>query len=143
MSNKNRKKPRRRFVTNLATNQRFMAMSKKIGVFVSILMLIVIGFAMFEMHYQNNLDSLSQLIISIFSIGIAYIGFYLTMAKWEHIEAEKTEREKDILRLRKELKLCETENDKEEKLAQLQQEVDELKEKADYLLNESDNINNY
>ena len=143
MSNKNRKKPRRRFVTNLATNQRFMAMSKKIGVFVSILMLIVIGFAMFEMHYQNNLDSLSQLIISIFSIGIAYIGFYLTMAKWEHIEAEKTEREKDILRLRKELKLCETENDKEEKLAQLQQEVEELKEKADYLLNESDNINNY
>lgn len=143
MSNKNRKKPRRRFVTNLATNQRFIAMSKRIGIFVSILMLIVIGFAMFEMHYQNNLDSLSQLIISIFSIGIAYIGFYLTMAKWEHIEAEKTEREKDILKLKKELGICETENDKQCQLEQLQQEVNDLKEKADYLLSETDHINNY
>jgi chromosome segregation ATPase len=43
------------------------------------------------------------LLISTFGIGAVYIGFYLTMAKWEHIEAEKTNRQKDLLKLKKEL----------------------------------------
>ena len=82
---------------------RFMAMSKRIGVFIAIVLIIIVIYAMYEMHHQNDLSSLSQLLISTFGIGAVYVGFYLTMAKWEHIEAEKTNRQKDLLKLKKEL----------------------------------------
>lgn len=83
--------------------QRFMAMSKRIGIFIAIILIIIVVYAMYEMHHQNDLNSLPQLLISTFGIGAVYIGFYLTMAKWEHIEAEKTNRQKDLLKLKKEL----------------------------------------
>jgi peptidoglycan hydrolase CwlO-like protein len=83
--------------------QRFMAMSKRIGIFIAIILIIIVGYAMYEMHHQNDLNSLPQLLISTFGIGAVYIGFYLTMAKWEHIEAEKTNRQKDLLKLKKQL----------------------------------------
>lgn len=83
--------------------QRFMAMSKRIGIFIAIILIIIVVYAMYEMHHQNDLNSLPQLLISTFGIGAVYIGFYLTMAKWEHIEAEKTNRQKDLLKLKKQL----------------------------------------
>ena len=44
---------------------------------------------------------LPQLIISVFAFASIYAGFYLTMAKAEHLEAERTRRELELQRLRK------------------------------------------
>ena len=102
MEQQQSKKKRRK---RIKSNARFLAMSKLIGIFIAIALIVVIGYAMYEMHHQNDLSSLSQLLISVFGIGAVYIGFYLTMAKWEHIEIEKTNRQKDLLKLKKQLEL--------------------------------------
>ena len=87
---------RRRKITKKKEKRtpKFLTMSKLLGLFIMVAIVVVIRYAMYEMHYQNNLDSLPQLIISIFGLGSVYIGFYLTMAKFEHVEYEKTKREK-------------------------------------------------
>ncbi len=51
---------------------------------------------MIEMHYSRDYSSLSQLIISAFGFGSVYAGFYLLMAKVEHVEVEKTKRETQL-----------------------------------------------
>lgn len=75
---------------------RFMAMSKLIGIISFSFVLIVVIYAMIEMHITQDLSNLGQLIISAFGFATIYSGFYLTMAKVEHIEVEKTKREKEL-----------------------------------------------
>lgn len=97
--------PRRRKRKPIKPTKRFMAMSKLIGAFIAIAVIVIVIYSMYEMDHQNDLSSLPQLIIAVFGIAATYIGFYLTMAKWEHIETEKTNRQKDLLKLKKHLEL--------------------------------------
>lgn len=110
---------------------RFIAMSKFLGILIFLSLGTIIIYAMLEMHEQSNLDSLPQLIISVFAIGSVYVGFYLTMAKWEHIEQEKTLREKELVKLKAKLGQCNAEED----ISKLEEEIDELEEKEKELEN--------
>ena len=114
--------------------QRFLAMSKLIGFFIAIAVLAIMIYAMYEMHCQNDLSSLSQLIISVFGFGSVYIDFYLTMARWEHVEAEKTAREKEVLKLKKQLGVYNETEQLEENIEQLTEKVEELNQKADNII---------
>jgi amino acid permease len=109
---------------------KFMAMSKLIGVIAFIFILAITVYAMKEMHDTKVYDSLPQLIISIFGFASIYAGFYLTMAKKEHIEEEKTRREKELMLLQRNQASQEDVEDKK-------QEIKELRQKMLDVLNES------
>ena len=128
---------RRRKITKKKERRtpKFLTMSKLLGLFIMVAIVVVIRYAMYEMHYQNNLDSLPQLIISIFGLGSVYIGFYLTMAKFEHVEYEKTKREKEILKLKKQLQLYNDKEQIEEDLIDCNEELNDLENLANDLAN--------
>lgn len=128
---------RRRKITKKKEKRtpKFLTMSKLLGLFIMVAIVVVIRYAMYEMHYQNNLDSLPQLIISIFGLGSVYIGFYLTMAKFEHVEYEKTKREKEILKLKKQLQLYNDKEQIEEDLIDCNEELNNLENLANDLAN--------
>jgi uncharacterized membrane protein len=129
--------PRRRInKRKVRPSSKFVAMSKLIGIFIAIFIILIIANSMYEMHYQNDLSSLSQLLISVFGIGGVYIGFYLTMAKWEHIESEKTVREKDLLKLKKKLDMYDERKQCEDDIEKISDEIDELDAKSSELENE-------
>lgn len=90
---------------------RFLAMSKLIGLIIAISIGIIVVYSMIEMHRLKDISSLPQLLISVFALGSVYVAFYLTLAKWEHTEEEKTEREKEVVILKHKLNEM---NDKEE-----------------------------
>ena len=75
---------------------RFSAMSKMIGVIVVFFVSIVLLFSMYEMHRTQDLSSLSELIVGTFTVLTAYIGFYINMAKAEHIEDKKNQIKKEL-----------------------------------------------
>ena len=140
---------RQRKKRHIKPTPRFMAMSKRIGVFIAIVLIIIVIYAMYEMHHQNDLSSLSQLLISTFGIGAVYIGFYLTMAKWEHIEAEKTNRQKDLLKLKKQLETYNQEEQLSEDIENCNKDIEDCNkdiEDCDSKLSEletQDFTNNY
>lgn len=109
---------------------RFMAMSKLIGVITFIVLFIVVTYSMYEMHISQNYESLSQLIISAFGFAGIYTGFYITMAKHEHIEEEKTKREK-------ELKNLEQTNAQEDDIIAKRQEIAMLCQKMNDIIGET------
>ena len=117
---------RKRKTRRKPNHSRFLGMSKILGVFILLALAWITIYAMIEMHEQNNLESLPQLLISVFGIGAVYVGFYLTMAKWEHIEEEKTLREKELLKLKKSLNMMDTQED----IEKLEKEIDDLEEKC-------------
>ena len=117
---------RKRKTRRKPNHSRFLGMSKILGVFILLALAWITVYAMVEMHEQNNLESLPQLLISVFGIGAVYVGFYLTMAKWEHIEEEKTLREKELLKLKKSLNIIDTQED----IEKLEKEIDDLEEKC-------------
>jgi peptidoglycan hydrolase CwlO-like protein len=109
---------------------RFMAMSKLIGLVVVVFVLVVTIYTMKEMHGTGNYDALPQLIISAFGFASIYAGFYLTMAKVEHVEEEKTKREKELALLK---------NNKEasqEDIDNKRQEIENLNQKTNDLISE-------
>ena len=108
---------------------RFMAMSKLIGIIVFLFTAIVTVYIMHEIHISQNYDVLPQLIISVFGFASIYTGFYLNMAKIEHIEEEKTKREKELTLL--------TLNNNEEQINLKIQQIEKLEERLDTLTNES------
>lgn len=128
---KSKSKPERVKIT-----PRFLAMSKLIGIFIMIAIIIIVAYSLYEMHFQHNLDSLPQLLVSVFGLGAVYIGFYLTMAKWEHVETEKTKRQQDLLKLKKELNLIDNNGSLEEQVSELEQQIDELSNKEVEIENE-------
>jgi uncharacterized membrane-anchored protein len=75
---------------------RFMAMSKLIGIIIIIFLAVIIVYSMIEMHINHDLSSLTQLIISMFALAGVYVGFYLTMAKVEHVEQEISARQERL-----------------------------------------------
>lgn len=117
---------------------RFLAMSKLIGWIVVGILIIVMIYALIEMHIQRNLDALPQLLISVFGIVSVYIGFYLTMAKWEHVEAEKTARQKELIKLKKSLGE-DPNNIIQEQINNSEAEINELDNKASELEHEDIN----
>lgn len=137
ISQKRQRKKRR-----IKPTPRFMAMSKRIGVFIAIVLVIIVGYAMYEMHHQNDLSSLSQLLISTFGIGAVYVGFYLTMAKWEHIETEKTNRQKDLLKLKKQLETYNQEEQLSEDIENCNKDIEDCDSKLSELETQ-DFTNNY
>ena len=82
--------------TRLECMFRFMAMSKFIGVIAFGFVFMITIFSMVEMHETKTYAALPQLIVSAFAFATVYAGFYLLMAKVEHVEEEKTRREKEL-----------------------------------------------
>lgn len=109
---------------------RFMAMSKLLGILAISLVFIVVIYTMQEMHNSGNYDALPQLILSVFGLASVYVGFYLTMAKMEHVEEEKTKREKELALLQKK-------EAPQEDIADKRQEIENLRQKMNDLISES------
>ena len=109
---------------------RFMAMSKMIGIIAFGFVFMITVYSMKEMHNTGNNDALPQLIISAFGFASIYAGFYLTMAKAEHIEEEKTKRENELKNLQKK-------NASEEEISLKRQEINDLFSKINELMSES------
>ena len=109
---------------------RFMAMSKMIGIIAFGFVFMITVYSMKEMHNTGNYDALPQLIISAFGFASIYAGFYLTMAKAENIEEEKTKRESELKSLQKK-------NASEEEISLKRQEINDLFNKINELMSES------
>lgn len=112
---------------------RFMAMSKLIGVIAFGFLATIVIYSLVEMHKSQTYDALPQLIVSSFAFAAVYAGFYLTMAKVEHIEEEKTKREK-------ELKSLEKTGDVEE-IERKKQEISDLGAKLSEIISETTHYN--
>ena len=109
---------------------RFMAMSKMIGIIAFGFVFMITVYSMKEMHNTGNYDALPQLIISAFGFASIYEGFYLTMAKAEHIEEDKTKSENELKNLQKK-------NASEEEISLKRQEINDLFNKINELMSES------
>jgi Tfp pilus assembly protein PilO len=110
---------------------RFMAMSKLIGLIAFGFVFMITVYSMNEMHNTGNYEALPQLIMSAFAFASVYAGFYLTMAKVEHVEEEKTKREKELKTLQKD------ESATSEEVEMKRQQINDLLNKANELLSES------
>lgn len=108
---------------------RFMAMSKLIGFVAFGFVFMITIYSMNEMHNTGNYEALPQLIMSAFAFAGIYAGFYLTMAKVEHVEDEKTRREKELAVLKKQ--------GSEEDIADKKQEIENLRQKFYDLISET------
>ena len=110
---------------------RFMAMSKLIGLVAFAFVFMITIYAMNEMHNTGNYDALSQLIISAFGFASVYSGFYLTMAKVEHVEEERSKREKELSVLKK------SKIQDEEEIQAKRAEIESLRQKMNDILSET------
>ena len=108
---------------------KFMAMSKLIGLVAFAFVFMITRYAMAEMHATGNYDALPQLIISAFGFAGVYAGFYLTMAKVEHVEEEKTKREKELTTMKHE-------NASEEDIQFKKEEIQALRQKMTDIIGE-------
>lgn len=109
---------------------RFMAMSKLIGIITFSFVFIVTVYAMYEMHISQDYSNMGQLIISAYGFASVYAGFYLLMAKVEHVEEEKTKREKELASLKKS-------HASEEEISEKKQEISNLVQKMNDMISES------
>ncbi len=105
---------------------RFMAMSKLIGLIAFGFAFAITVFAMIEMHHTETYTALPQLIISSFGFASVYAGFYLLMAKVEHVEVEKTRREMELASLKAYKASEEDINEKEAEIQVLTKEVNDI-----------------
>lgn len=121
----------KRNTNNRQLRFRFMAMSKLIGLIAFGFVFMITVYSMKEMHNTGNYDALPQLIMSAFGFASVYAGFYLTMAKVEHVEEEKTKREKELKTLQK------SEDASTEEIEAKRQQINDLLSKANELLSES------
>ena len=113
---------------------RFMAMSKLIGLITFAFVFMITIYAMNEMHATGTYDALPQLIISAFGFASVYSGFYLTMAKVEHVEEEKSNREKELIALKK------NKIKDEEEIQAKREEIEALKQKINDIINDTTQI---
>lgn len=110
---------------------RFMVTSKFIGMMAFFFIAIIVAFSMYEMHRSMDYSSMPQLIISAFGFASIYAAFYLTMAKIEHAEEEKTRREIELANLKAKAGVNEV---TQEDLDNARQEINELRNTIDGLL---------
>ena len=97
-----------------------IAYSKLLGIIVLFIVFIVIFFTIYEVDKYGELSPLPYMITGSFALLSAFVGFYINMAKAEHIEQQKAELEKEIKRLK----------------------GDMTEENREYLLDKLDNISN-
>ena len=116
--------------------RRFTAMSKMIGVVAFLCLLVIIIYSLVEMHRTENFDHLGQLMISSFAFVTIYTGFYLNMAKAEHIAAEKAKLAKELEKLKKECGDIDPHQEYEDKKT----EFDALKDKYIDIISREDNL---
>lgn len=102
---------------------RFTAMSKLLGIFIACLSIVIVIYAMIEMHVKSDLSALPALIGGILAIFGSYCGFYINMAKAEHIEDKKNELKKELALLRID-GITEEEETKEKELLELLDSLD-------------------
>lgn len=107
---------------------KFMAMSKLIGIVCFIFVFIIVVYSLIEMHINHEFSVLGQLIISAFAFASIYSGFYLSMAKVEHVEEERSLCKKEL----EEMRL--TSQYTEEDILQKQSEINELRNTIDSIL---------
>ena len=88
------------------------------------------------MHISQIYDALPQLIISSFAFATCYTAFYLTMAKVEHIEIEKTKREKELSVMKKN-------NSSDEEIQSKKQEIESCCQKINEILSDMNNNQNF
>ena len=105
---------------------RFMITSKYIGLVAFFFIFVITVYAMYEMHISRDYNSLPQLIIASFAFGSVYAGFYLTMAKVEHVEEEKTHRETQLHSMKLKNASPEEIEAQEQRIADLEQQVSNL-----------------
>ena len=110
---------------------RFMVTSKFIGMMAFVFIAVIITFCMYEMHRSMDYSSMPQLIVSAFGFAGVYAGFYLTMAKIEHAEEEKTRREVELAKLKEKAGVAEV---TPEDLEAARQEINELRNPISGLL---------
>lgn len=102
---------------------RFMVTSKFIGMVAFFFVFIVTVYAMYEMHISRDYSSLPQLIISAFGFASVYAGFYLVMAKVEHVEEEKTRREAQLHTMKQKDVPAEEIEAQKQKILELEQQI--------------------
>lgn len=112
---------------------RFMAMSKLIGIAAFGFLAVIVIYSLEEMHRSQVYDALPQLIMSAFAFAAVYSGFYLTMAKVEHVEEEKTKREKELKNMEK--------SGNTDEIEAKRQEIEYLREKLGEILSETSQYN--
>lgn len=77
-----------------------IAYSKLVGVIVLLILITACAFTIYEVDKHGDLSPLPYMITGSFALVSAYVGFYINMAKAEHIEQQKAELEKEIKRLK-------------------------------------------
>lgn len=110
-----RKKKKKKEELKKIKPKRFTAMSKIIGYVVAIVSISIIAFSMYEMHRLQNLDAIEFLILGALGLAATYIGFYINMAKAEHLEDKRSQVQKELAILRKN-GVTEEEREKEQEL---------------------------
>lgn len=115
---------------------RFMVTSKFIGMMAFFFIAVIVAFSMFEMHRSMDYSAMPQLIISAFGFASVYAGFYLTMAKIEHAEEEKTRREIELANMKAKVGAPEV---TPEDLEAARQEINELRNAISGLLGQGNN----
>lgn len=127
---------------------KFTAASKLIGVIVFIAMLGIIIYAMIiipkvaedaiKAGITPDMGALNTLIGGILGVACAYIGFYINMAKAEHIEDKKNEIKKQIHKIEQDG----ITQEEMEKLNVLKEELMNLNDKLDNISGD-ENIGGY
>lgn len=126
-----KKKPRKK-----QTEQaRFTAMSKLIGFIVILIVAIVIIYSMYEMHRIQDISALQYLICGVLAILASYIGFYINMAKAEHIEDKKNQIKKELELIRRDGIVTDEEKERE---AELQDKLENMNSSLDELNTDED-----
>lgn len=79
----------------------FIAVSKLVGIIIGILSTITILYSMFIMAKLKDISSLSTLIGGVLGVAATYVGFYISMAKAEHIEDKRNQVKKELHKIEK------------------------------------------
>ena len=91
-----------------------------------------------KMGITRDMSALNTLIGGVFTVMTAYIGFYINMAKTEHIEDKKNEIKKEIRRIEKD---CIT-PEESVRLSELKEELYAFGQKLDEISNGQGDIYN-
>ena len=83
-------------MTRRKKKNRFLATSKLIGLLSGFILIGIVIFSMVMVAITKDLSPLSFLLTGAFGIVATYIGFYINMAKTEHIEEVRTQIKKQL-----------------------------------------------
>lgn len=114
MSKKSKKQKKKEEQKRKKT-RKFTPMSKLIGFITIMIALSIIVFTMYEMHRIQDISSIQYLIVGGLGLLATYVGFYINMAKAEHLEDKRNELQKELELIRKD-GITEDEKEREQEL---------------------------